>query len=250
MSSANQSIARSPDAIPHPGAVDPAAEVRRGGDVRADRHDRRGHLGRGVREVDEEAAERLLGRDRARVRAPDVARHSGRQRDGSPRPARAARPPRLHSCASAEPSAKRAHGSAASAPRSRASCSHWALDSSAEWLAGCPSVGRPQALIVYAKITAGRSLSCVRAAERLEQVARGRGRRDRGSRRRAPVVELVDQPRQLAPARDPTRAAARAAPPRGCAAAAGTPRWASRRFAARSASPPGARTARAAAART
>ena len=93
MSSANQSI-RSPR-CQIPTSVDPAAEVRRGGDVRADRDDVRGDLGRGVREVDEEAAERLLGRGAAAVGAAEVGRGAGAARQLD-RLARAAgrRPPR------------------------------------------------------------------------------------------------------------------------------------------------------------
>ena len=55
-------IAGAPDA----GAVDPAAEVGRRRDVGADGDDVLGDLGRRARELDEEAAEPLLGRDRCR----------------------------------------------------------------------------------------------------------------------------------------------------------------------------------------
>ncbi|HKN94381.1 MAG TPA: hypothetical protein VJU60_08620, partial [Thermoleophilaceae bacterium] len=48
------------------------AQVRRRRHVGADRHHPRRHLRRGVREVDEEAPERLLRRDRSRVRAADL----------------------------------------------------------------------------------------------------------------------------------------------------------------------------------
>ena len=81
VSSANQSM-RSPE-VPDPGAVDPAAEVRRGRDVGTDRDDVRGDLGRVVREVDEEAPERLLRRGAAGVRRgrrrPAGSRRGGRR---------------------------------------------------------------------------------------------------------------------------------------------------------------------------
>ena len=60
---------------------------------------------------------------------------------------------------SAEPSPNRSQGLAGSTPNRPASCSHCSVVSSAEWLAGCPSVGRFQALIVYAKTTDGRSVT-------------------------------------------------------------------------------------------
>ena len=69
-----------------------------------------------------------------RARAPAARRRSR---------ARGEQPP-----ASAEPSAKGAHGSPASAPSCPASSSHWSSVSSAEWLAGWPSVGSRHALIV------------------------------------------------------------------------------------------------------
>jgi Lrp/AsnC family transcriptional regulator, leucine-responsive regulatory protein len=68
-------VARVPDAD----AVDPAAEVRRRRHVGRHRHDVRGDVRRVVREVDEEAAERLLGRRPSAVGAADVGRH---RRDG------------------------------------------------------------------------------------------------------------------------------------------------------------------------
>ena len=58
----------------------------------------------------------------------------------------------------------------------------WASVSRAEWLFGCPSVGSPLPLMVYAKTTVGRRVST--AAEGVDEQARGRGRRDRGPRRR------------------------------------------------------------------
>ena len=64
-----------------PDPVDPAAEVGRGGDVRADRDHVLRHVRRVVGEVDEEAPERLLGRADALVGAPDVRRHGRRWRE-------------------------------------------------------------------------------------------------------------------------------------------------------------------------
>ena len=63
---------------PDPGLVDPAAEVRRRPDVRRDGHDPLGDGGRLAREVDEEAAERLLRGLRAAVLAAEVGRDRGR----------------------------------------------------------------------------------------------------------------------------------------------------------------------------
>ena len=77
-------------------------------------------------------------------------RRRERRARADPPPGGTARPP-------ACPAGKPAHGSAMSPPSSRASCAHCSSDMSAEWLAGWPWVGSPRALIVYAKITAGRS---------------------------------------------------------------------------------------------
>ena len=75
-SSANQSM-RSPR-LQMPAAVDPAAQVRRGGDVGRDGDHVLGDLGRLVGELDEQAPERLLGGARARVRAPELGGHRRR----------------------------------------------------------------------------------------------------------------------------------------------------------------------------
>ncbi len=74
-------VAEPVDAVaqgPDPGPVDPAAQVGRRGHVGADGHDARRHLGRVVREVDEHAPERLLGRDAARMRAAQLDRRRRR----------------------------------------------------------------------------------------------------------------------------------------------------------------------------
>ena len=68
--------------VPDAGVVDPAAQVRRRGDVGGDRDDALGDLRIGAREVDEEAPERLLRRGAAGVHAADVARHGARLGDG------------------------------------------------------------------------------------------------------------------------------------------------------------------------
>ena len=97
--------------------------------------------GVGAREVDEEASERLLGRGAARVHTADVARHGARLAQTAAGRDGAAPPPRRQSSASGVPGANAAHGSAMSAPSSRASCAHCSSDMSAEWLAGWPCVG-------------------------------------------------------------------------------------------------------------
>ena len=61
-----------------PAAVDPAAEVGRGGHVGRDGHHVLGDLGRLVGELDEQAPERLLGGARPRVRAPELGGHRRR----------------------------------------------------------------------------------------------------------------------------------------------------------------------------
>ena len=106
-------------------------------------------LGCGAREVDEEAPERLLRRGRARVRPPDVGRDGRAARlTGSGRAA-AARPRRRAELGLGRAGRERrprvagvgAELAARAAPTARSV-------SSAEWLAGCPWVGSPQALIV------------------------------------------------------------------------------------------------------
>ena len=87
-------LADAPDAA----AVDPAAEVRRRGDVGRDGDHVRGHLRRLVVEVDEQPPERLLRGPRPRVRAPELDGHRRRlvARDGlalEPRGRRGAQPP-------------------------------------------------------------------------------------------------------------------------------------------------------------
>ena len=71
--------------------VDPAAEVGRGGHVRADRDDPPAHLGGRAVEVEQGTAQCRLGGRRARGRAAEIAGHGGngrRDRGGAPEPAR------------------------------------------------------------------------------------------------------------------------------------------------------------------
>src|SRR4029077_2080974 len=65
--------------VPDADAVDPAAEVGRRGDVGADGDDALRYLGGPVGEVDEEAAEGLLGRGRAGVLVPELGRNVERR---------------------------------------------------------------------------------------------------------------------------------------------------------------------------
>ena len=140
-------VAERPDA----GLVDPAAEVGRRADVGRDRDDARGHLGRLAHEVDEEAPERLLGRRACRVCSrPRSAGHraAARRRDRRPAlepPRRAPRTARPR----AMPSANAPTGPPGRSPSARGELARTARSvSSAEWLAGWPSVGSRQPLIV------------------------------------------------------------------------------------------------------
>ena len=58
--------------LPHPGPVDPAAEVRRGGDVRTHGHDMACNLLGFVRQIGEEPPERLLGGRGSAMAATEV----------------------------------------------------------------------------------------------------------------------------------------------------------------------------------
>ncbi len=167
------------------------------------------------------------GTARRRARGERLALAAARPRSGTARPRRV-------------PSAKRAHGSSASAPRSPASCAHCSAVSSAEWLAGWPSVGSRQRLdrVGEDRPTAGR-VAASACAERVEQVGEvvtaevaRRPRASSASSRSAIRRSIVAAPAAR------RRAAARAARRRRCAAGAGTPRCSSRRCASRSASPP------------
>ena len=92
----------------------------------------------------------------------------------------------VHRSASAVPGSNAAHGSAASAPSASASCSHWSTVSSAEWLPGWPSVCRRHALIVYAKITDGRSVTASAASKASRSSPRSWPPRSRTIPRRSP----------------------------------------------------------------
>ena len=136
--------------MPDADAVDPAAEVGRRRDVRADRHDPRGNLGRRVREVDEEAPEAPAAWRRGRVCSrPSVGGTAGGGHRRDRLAARAARRRARHSSASGDPAGEARPGiggvgaelGGQAAPTAR-------RVSSAEWLAGWPSVGSRHALIV------------------------------------------------------------------------------------------------------
>ena len=70
---------------------------------------------------------------------------------------------------------------------------------SAEWFAGCPCVGSPRALIVYAKITAGRSRTASARRKASSRSARSCPREVGDRRRHLGVVEVGDQPLDVAP---------------------------------------------------
>ena len=132
---------------PDPRLVDPAAEVGGAGHVGADRDHPLGHLGGVVHEVDEEAAERLLGRFLAAVLAAERGRHLGRRARlrlvARERGRRRGRELALRAAGS-----KGAHGSSGSVPSCFASSPNCSFVSSAEWFSGWPSIGSDQPLIV------------------------------------------------------------------------------------------------------
>ena len=122
--------------VPDADAVDPAAEVGRGGDVGADRDDARGDLGRGVREVDEEAPEApAASRPLPACARPRSARHRRRLGLAAAARAPAARRARRQSSASGVPAANaRPRVARRSAPSSAAS--------------SCPLLGGEQRRVV------------------------------------------------------------------------------------------------------
>src|SRR6478672_11878755 len=67
--------------LPQPGPVDPPAEIGRGRDVRADRHDVSCDVLGFVCQIDEEPPERLLCGRATRVGPTEIARHARRRRE-------------------------------------------------------------------------------------------------------------------------------------------------------------------------
>ena len=197
----------------HAGAVDPAAEVRRHGDVGSGGHDPAADLGI-AGECGERVAERLLGAGRGRRSGRPAPRASAR-RSGSDR--------RL-GCGVARSRRRRAQSwpsgevGGEAGPRvvrvgtecvaqSASTCS---APSSAEWLRLSPANGRRQPLIVYAKIDGRPVASPGRRSRGPPRARPGRARRGRrgaradrrpGRRRRAargrragPAGAPVEQP--------------------------------------------------------
>ena len=251
VSSANQSM-RSPG-FQTPDAVDPAAEVGRGGDVGADGHDVRGDLRRARGRGRRRSARTPAGWRPCRVCARPRSRGHRRRRRRS-RPARA----RSRSAALARRARPRA-SPARSAPtgrrrrrRARPPAAPTARRvSSAEWLPGWPCGRQPPGLDRVGEEHRGAVGDGVGLARRRRAGRRGRGRRGRGSRARSSlVVEVGDQPLELACGRARRRAGARAA--RRVGAQQPLVLLVGHRVDARCAAPrrPRARTARAASART
>ena len=147
VSSANQSI-RSPGFQMPALLIQPPrlVEVPTSG---RDRDDAVGHLGRLAGEVDEEAPEGLLGASRAGVLAAEVGRERRRGHGAASARAGAARRPRAHSSPAAPSSGANGASRVVRVLASLAASSRYcAWLSSAEWLAGWPSVGSDQPLIV------------------------------------------------------------------------------------------------------
>ena len=116
---------------PHPGLVDPAAEVGRRGDVGAAGDHPGGRLRGVVREVGQEAAEGGLGGDRLAVRVAELGRDGDRSRRRHRLPVQLPRPV-LAQPAGRVPGSNRCHGRAGSAPEAAARACIWAAVSSAE----------------------------------------------------------------------------------------------------------------------
>ena len=127
--------------VPDARAVDPAAQIGGGGDIGADRHHARRDLRCDLVEIGQEPSQSLLRRGVAAVHSIEIDR--SRRRRGEGDRLRSSRPvARRQSSPSGVSLANVDHGSAGSVPSSSASCSHWAVESRAEWLPGAlPSGG-------------------------------------------------------------------------------------------------------------